>query len=356
MRLLMLGALGPYPERVHTFLERQHQLWYVSTLPSPEPLNGVTTYEWQALAANAEQATERLVELIHTHRIDAVYSLLNVWDGSNAVTTLLLQRGCPVPVIRHYKEHYVRPYPEEQICIEQSTGVIFINPESQAYFAGVYQLPQRTACLDADLLPQQYLAGMLQPKLSAQDGQPHLLIAGTVTDDEGRYDYRSLITELTACGAHVHVYGLFRRLNPTSGHLYDTETVAAAYRALPTRQRLHLHAPIRPAQFVSEWSRYDAGLLHVPKANDAFRVFNLPNRYSAYLAAGLPVALPAGELPAMQRQLEAVGAAVIYGDAADLVAQLPNPPAAAKARAVRETVTFEAVFPQLERFLATCLA
>jgi len=40
MRLLMLGALGPYPERVRTFLECQHQLWYVSTLPSPEPLIG----------------------------------------------------------------------------------------------------------------------------------------------------------------------------------------------------------------------------------------------------------------------------------------------------------------------------
>jgi hypothetical protein len=356
MRLLILGALGPYPERVRTFLNHQHQLWYVSTLGSPAPLAGVTTYSWHELAASAEQATVRLLELIDSERIEAVYSLLNVWDGSNAVTALLLQQGCPVPVIRHYKEHYLRSYPDEQICIEQSTGVLFINPESQAYFGQVYQLPQHTACLDADLLPQQYLAGTFQPKLSAQDGQPHLLIAGTVTDDGGRYDYRPLICELTACGAHVHLYGLFRRLAAAQGLLYDTEMVAAAYRALPTGNRLHVHAPIGPEHFVSEWSCYDAGLLHMPRTDDAFRTLNLPNRYSAYLAAGLPVALPAGEMSAMQRQLEVMGAAVIYRDSADLVAQLPNPQATANARAVRDIVTFEAVFPLLEQFLESCLA
>src|SRR5215212_3002122 len=110
MRLLMLGALGPYPERVSTFLDHQHQLWYVSTVPlPPEQLVGVTACSLPALTTSAEPATRRILDLIKTQRIEAVYSLLNAWDGSNTITAELLQQGCPVPVIRHYKEHYMYP-------------------------------------------------------------------------------------------------------------------------------------------------------------------------------------------------------------------------------------------------------
>lgn len=356
MRLLILGALGVYPERIGTFIAAGHRVWYACTeLPPPaELMTGVTLLDFRGFAAAPEEAAARLVKLIDEEKIDCVYSLLCVWDGSNRATAALLHRGCPVPVVRHYKEHYMTPSDEERVCLEKSDGVIFINEESRDYFAGLYRLPARTACLDADLIPRPYLRGRLHPKLSAADGRPHLLIAGSAADDGGRYDYRELILELAARRAHVHLYGQFRRLHAT-GQLANTSEVEESYRRLGAGEYLHLHAPVPPARFVEEWSRYDAGLLHVPRADDPFRVLNMPNRYTAYLAAGLPVALPIGEMPAMQRHLESLGAAVVFRDLDELTARLPDPAAGAAALAAREAVTFEAAFPALTSFIRSCL-
>ena len=53
MRLLILGALGPYPERVRAFLEEEHPLWYVSTdslAPDPQ-IPGIPAFAFIDLAA-----------------------------------------------------------------------------------------------------------------------------------------------------------------------------------------------------------------------------------------------------------------------------------------------------------------
>ena len=357
MRILILGAPGPYPERLSAFCSAGHAVWLVSTEPLPKdltPFEGMTTLHYEDMGSTSAEATPQLLRLIEVQQVDAVYSLLNVWDGSNRATADLLAHGCPVPVIRHYKEHYFTPSEAERCCIEKSTGVVFINEESRDYFARMYRLPRHTACLDADGIPRRYLSDNFSPKLSAADSAPHLLIAGSVSEDGGRYDYRELIGELTGAGAHVHLYAQFRKLT-VSGQLNNTHAVAEAYRRVGRPGYVHLHEPVAPARFVEEWSRYDAGLLHVARADDPFRVLNMPNRYSAYLAAGLPVALADGAMPAMQQQLEALGAGIIYRDIVEFSGRLPDAGAAAQARAVREAATFEAVFPQLLAFISRCV-
>jgi hypothetical protein len=191
-------------------------------------------------------------------------------------------------------------------------------------------------------------------KLSAAVGVPRLLIAGSASADGGRYDYRELIRELTDAGVELHLYGQFRRL-AVGGQLHDAGDVRAAYQGLTASGRLHLHEPIPPGRFVGEWSRYDAGLLHAPRGDDPFRRLNLPNRYGAYLAAWLPVAVRAGAMPAMQRRLEELGAAVVYERAADLARKLPDEAAGARALRARTAVTFESVYPQLIGFIRSCL-
>ena len=357
MRLLVLGALGPYPERMAAFTREGHRLWYLSTEWLPDTLREVP---WEAVepfaaTSSAEERARLAREWIERHRIEAVYSLLNVWDGSNAVTAALLRAGSPVPVVRHYKEQYLRADEDERTCLEQSQGVVLLNEESRRFFAGMYRLPERVICLDGDPLPVRYHAGELRPKLSAVDGKPHLLIAGTATDDGGRYDYRALVRGLTAAGAHVHLYGQFRRLQPT-GQMANVPEVADGYRRAGAEGRLHLHAAVRPEEFVTAWSPYDAGLLHNPSADDPFRAFNLPNRYSAYLAAGLAVAMPAGEMPAMERHLREIGAPpVLYGEAAELAEKLPDATASARALAARGGATFEAGYGRLAEFIRGCL-
>jgi hypothetical protein len=118
--------------------------------------------------------------------------------------------------------------------------------------------------------------------------------------------------------------------------------------------RLHIHQPIFPNRFVVEWSVYDAGLMHAADPYDRFRPMNVPNRYSAYLAAGVPVALARNEMPALQVHLEALHATVVYDDLADLVRRLPDNAAAEGAHAARESVTFEALFPRLMALIESC--
>jgi hypothetical protein len=118
---------------------------------------------------------------------------------------------------------------------------------------------------------------------------------------------------------------------------------------------MHLHAPISPDCFVEKWSVYDAGLLHAPATDDGFRLMNFPNRYTAYLAAGVPVAIAQQEMPALQVHLEALNAAVVYDDLTDLVRQLPDDAAALAAGAAGDVVCFEAVFPALVAFIEACL-
>jgi hypothetical protein len=138
MRLLILGSAGPYPERLSAFTEAGHRVYHVYTEWLQEEAihhAGITTCKYEEMGVTTAAATERLVKLIETERIEAVYSLLNIWDGSNRVTATLLDEGCSVPVIHHYKEHYISPDEDERRSIEKSTGVIFINEESRDYFA-----------------------------------------------------------------------------------------------------------------------------------------------------------------------------------------------------------------------------
>ncbi len=60
-------------------------------------------------------------------------------------------------------------------------------------------------------------------------------------------------------------------------------------------------------------------------------------------------------MPAMEQQLETLGAGVIYRVTADLVTRLPDQAAAANARVIRNEVSFEAVLPKLIGFLSCCL-
>lgn len=356
MRLLVLGGLGPYPERLATFPAHGHRLWYASTHYLPAVRDQIGDIPALSLEDAPTDAAVRLIELIRSERIDAVYSLLNVWDGSNPVTAGLLRHGCPVPLIRHYKEHYVSPNDDERTCIERADGVIFINDESRDYFAGVYRPPASSTCLDADPIPRRYLTGTLRPKLSSTDHRPHLLIAGTVTTDGTRYDYRSLVHGLAERRAHLHFYAHFRRLDPSTGWMLRDEAAEAEYGALAAESEyVHIHPPIPPEQFVDAWSPYDAGLLHVSDLDDHFRAFNFPNRYTAYIAAGVPIALAAGDMPAMERHLDALGAGVVYDDLADLVERLPDPAAVAAAVGAREGLTWEAVYPALEAFIRSCM-
>jgi hypothetical protein len=351
MRILILGALGAYPERIQTFLDHGHSIYFVSTQQIPElELHGdFQLFTYTSLGQNIFGRNQKIAELIDQQKIDLMYSLLNIWDGSLTATAAFLASGPTVPVVRHYKEQYMRPFWEEQITLEQSSAAIFISEESRAYFQQLYTIPESTLCLDGDSIPEKYLTNHFQPKLSSSDGQPHFLIAGTASADNGRYDYRNMIREITQLGAHVHLYAQFRSLK-SNGELHSAKEVEEEYQKTLQSSLFHLHAPITPSRFVEEWSRYDAGILHAVKEDDPFRVLNLPNRYTGYLAAGLPITIMADEMPAMYRFLNNLGIALPYNSTQDLLDQFPWRDQNKNAHLSRNKITFEANYPKLIDF------
>ena len=81
MRLLVLGGVGQYPERLSTFVEAGHRLWYASSHPHHqylpairEHLAGIRTFDLDHVPADRIARLQRLIE---DERIDIVYSLLD---------------------------------------------------------------------------------------------------------------------------------------------------------------------------------------------------------------------------------------------------------------------------------------
>ena len=83
-------------------------------------------------------------------------------------------------------------------------------------------------------------------------------------------------------------------------------------------------------------------------------MLKIPNRYRAYIAAVVRVALPTGPIPAIERHLGDLKAAIVYESAADLVRRSAGW-AASGAPAAREAVTLEALYPKLITFIRSCL-
>lgn len=118
---------------------------------------------------------------------------------------------------------------------------------------------------------------------------------------------------------------------------------------------IHLHSYIRPEQFCSVWSHYDAGFMHsqVLGSDEAarFEEMNFPYRYTAYLAAGLPLAVSSKGQSAMRNLIEQEGIGLVYLDYADLAEKLYDEAAistlSATVRRKRKSFSFDSCADKL---------
>jgi glycosyltransferase involved in cell wall biosynthesis len=107
------------------------------------------------------------------------------------------------------------------------------------------------------------------------------------------------------------------------------------------------------------WSRYDAGFMHprVQKTDKAarFEEMNLPYRYTAYLAAGLPLVVPQEGQRAMRTFVEQQNVGLVYSDYDELAEKLYDDVAMAalssEAREKRKGFSFDRSADRLVRIL-----
>jgi hypothetical protein len=309
LNVLILGSLGPNPERVLALLPFLGRITYVYTQFNPF-IPHLQHGGIQCVAALPNEARQT-IRVIEEQPVDIVYSLLNAHDGSTEATLQLLDDRCQIPMVRHYKEHPCVPTHEERRVLLETRAQIYINEESREYFVNTYGANRTTShVMDADQISRVFMTGDIVPKLRLTDGEPHVLIAGGVSILGDRLDMREFCAQMAGYRVHTHIYGYPRGLTDDGMPIVPHLETALEYRRLAaSTPYIHLHDYVSPREFVKEWSRYDAGMMHasVPGTHSeaAFQRLNLAHRYSAYLAAGLPLLVHHGGQDAMARLVRA---------------------------------------------------
>ncbi len=114
------------------------------------------------------------------------------------------------------------------------------------------------------------------PKLSARDGQTHIVYEGGIGGN-GHRDFISLFVNLSQNGVHVHIYPV-----------HFDPAMAQAFQQIAN---IHYHEPVSPKEVMEQMTQYDMGIIpfNIVKGNKKFLDSTIANKLFEYLAAGLPV-------------------------------------------------------------------
>ncbi|MCA1680094.1 MAG: glycosyltransferase family 2 protein, partial [Actinobacteria bacterium] len=319
LKILLVGELGYNPERVLALEERGHRLFGLWT-PYGAGFNSVGPVPFghveEVPLAGWEETLRRI-------RPDVIYALLN-WQAISFAHHVLT-RNPGIPFVWHFKE-------SPQAALERglwsqlvdlhvhSDAQIFTSPEMRAWYETV--LPDSgesglTLILDGDLPKSDWLEGTPAVRLSDRDGEAHTVCAGRPFGI-----FPDFLAELAAHGVHTHFHG------PTCGAWW-ADWIAEARRRAPGH--VHLHSTVRQPDWVSVFSRYDAGWLHVFRSRNGGDVrracwddLNIPARLGTYAVAGLPLLQPdhGTSLVATQTLARALGVGVFFRDAESFASEL----------------------------------
>ena len=331
LKIVLAGELAYNPERVLALEERGHRLFGLWT-PAPHWFNTVGPVPFGHVQ-DLPRCGWR--DEIRRLKPDVIYALLN-WQAVPFAHRVLLENP-GVPFVWHFKEG---PF----ICLEKGTwpqlvelsrradGLIFSSPEMRAWFETVLpDLEERpTLVLDGDLPKRDWFQVERTPLRSTGDGELHTVVPGRPIGL-----HPETVAELAAHRIHLHFYGDF-----THGQwrqwIERTSRLAPGY--------LHLHPNADQADWVAEFSQYDAGWLHAFRSEnrgDLRRAnwddLNLPARIATLAVAGLPMiqADNPGSIVAAQTLARDRELGLSFSSIDDLAAQLRN---GARMSALRESV------------------
>jgi len=356
LKILLVGELAYNADRVLALEGRGHTLyglwmsdpyWYNTVGPLPfGHVEDLPQDNWR--------------EAIRRIRPDVIYALLNWQAVPFAHEVLMAASG--VPFIWHFKEG---PF----ICMEKGTwpqlidlhchadGQIFSSPEMRDWFDTVVpglSQSKPTHLLDGDLPKQDWFDAPRAALLSESDGAIHTVVPGRPI---GLHPHT--VAQLAAQGIHLHFYGDF-----THGQwrewIEKTRTLAPAH--------LHLHANVAPANWVAEFSRYDAGWLHFFTSGNGGDIrradwddLNYPARMATLAAAGLPMIQRNNEdaIVATQNLAKRLDVGVFCDTIEDLGAQLRDRERLQAIRAQvwrqRHLFTFDHHVPDLTAFFRSVI-
>lgn len=284
LKILLVGELAYNPERILALEERGHKLYGLWTSDGhwfntvgPLPFGHVEDLP----QANWREAIRKL-------RPDVIYALLN-WQAVPFAHQVLIDNP-DVPFVWHFKEG---PFD----CIANGTwsklmdlyrlsaGQIYCSPEMRDWFRTVSPAivtDGQPLVLDGDLPKNDWFTSDRSPLLSEADGQIHLLVPGAPVGL-----HSTIVAPLAQAGIHLHLYGEFN-------HGFYRTVVEEALRV--GKDHVHLHPNVDQEQWVAEFSKYDAGCLHLNKSENEGDIgranwgdLNYPARIPTLVTAGVPL-------------------------------------------------------------------
>jgi hypothetical protein len=341
--------------------ERGHQLfglwmpdpyWYNSVGPLPfghvtDLPGGLSPQGWRDAVRDAG--------------IDVVYALLN-WQAvpfAHRVMSALAD----VPFVWHFKEGPFiclekGTWPQLAALTQESDGAIFSSREMRDWFDSV--LPGvgdagRSLVIDGDLPKREWLGPRRSRRLSQDDGEIHTVVPGRPIGVHAQ-----TMGELAQNGIHLHFYGDFT-------HGLWREWIDRVRRLAP--RHLHLHSMVDQDRWTEEFSKYDAGWLHVFESRNGGEIaradwndLNLPARIGTLAAAGLPMIQydNHGATVAVQSLCRDLGLGVFFRTIEELRDQLADEDAMETRRdavwSAREQFTFDFHADRLVAFLRSVAA
>lgn len=320
LTILLVGELAYNPERVLALEERGHRLyglwmsdpyWYNAVGPLPfGHVTDLPRHDWR--------------EAVRAIRPDVIYALLN-WQAVPFVHSVL-EANPGIPFVWHFKEgpfiSMEQGHWEKLVDLyTRSDGQIYCSPEMREWFFSVApSLRDRPSMiLDGDLPKRDWFGSEWPARLSESDGEIHTVVPGRPIGLHAR-----TVGELADLGIHLHFYGDF-----THGQWRAWIDKARIF----APEHLHLHPHVNPEDWVDEFSRYDAGWLHVFESRNEGEItradwddLNYPARVATLAQAGLPMILGdnTGSIVATQSLARDLDIGVFIRNITDLGEQLRN--------------------------------
>lgn len=283
LKILLVGELAYNAQRICA-LERMGHKLYGLWIDKPFFYNTIGPLPF----GNVEDISKsNWKEKVKEIKPDVIYALLNFSAVPLAHEVLVHIPG--VPFVWHFKESpfYCRQQGTWNQLIElyqKSDGQIYINEETRLWFEQFLLFAKEPLphILDGDLPPAYYFKDQRSELLSDSLGGVHTVVPGRPFGIQPED-----IQALAAQDIHLHFYGDYH-------HRSYKNWLDKAYTLAP--DHLHIYHNCTPDEWTVEFSKYDAGWLHVFESSNFGELMkaewldlNYPARMSTLAAAGLPM-------------------------------------------------------------------
>lgn len=230
-------------------------------------------------AENAFYTYEELLEFVN----ESDFDIIHCSNEPDILANLLTHCNKPViadthdvMTVRDNNTSFERYY-LEYAANKFADGNMYVNDYFRNLQIERYKIcPDRTFALSNLIMENQIpQAGERKPKLSASDGELHLVYEGGITEipTDNRF-FEELWAPITA--AHIHI------------HYYSQQSVPYCQALERTSPYLHYEGDLCGLELVTEMTQYDIGsILLNPVDKNAGMTY--PHKLFEYLAAGLPV-------------------------------------------------------------------